>query len=187
MLRRRSASAATAALTARSGPLASACPKFPRPPLARAVRRSATSSPGKAGCCARYSVSDRTMAVMNRCAVCHGFSLRPGACHDAGLPARAVSCRKTLSLLRVGLSTRTGFQSPRRYRSRKNPSGMPAFARPLKRFMPAGFVPGRDARFRAPPGQFRASPIRALGSYLGCLTAKRTLGQGCRTRGGAAG
>ena len=28
-----------------------------------------------------------------------------------------------------------------------------------------------------------ASPIRALGSYLGCLTAKRTLGQGCRIRG----
>src|SRR6202035_2528128 len=46
------------------------------------------------------------------------------------------------------------------------------------------FVPGRDVRFRAPPGQFRASPIRALGSYLGCLTAKRTLGQGCRIRGG---
>src|SRR6202011_5781735 len=45
-------------------------------------------------------------------------------------------------------------------------------------------VPGRDVRFRAPPGQFRASPIRALGSYLGCLTAKRTLAQGCRTRGG---
>src|SRR3954464_10335411 len=45
-------------------------------------------------------------------------------------------------------------------------------------------VPGRDVRFRAPPGQFRASPIRALGSYLGCLTAKRTRGQGCRTRGG---
>src|SRR6202022_527059 len=44
-------------------------------------------------------------------------------------------------------------------------------------------VPGRDARLRAPPGQFRASPIRALGSYLGCLTAKRTLGQGCRIRG----
>jgi hypothetical protein len=37
-------------------------------------------------------------------------------------------------------------------------------------------VPGRDVRFRAPPGQFRASPIRALGSHLGCLTAKRTLG-----------
>src|SRR5213082_735442 len=44
-------------------------------------------------------------------------------------------------------------------------------------------VRGRDVRFRAPPAQIRASPIRALGSYLGCLTAKRTLGQGCRIRG----
>src|SRR3954454_19384189 len=32
--------------------------------------------------------------------------------------------------------------------------------------------------FKAQPAQIRASPIRALGSYLGCLTAKRTLGQG---------
>ena len=38
--------------------------------------------------------------------------------------------------------------------------------------------PGRDAPFGAPPGQIPAGPIRALGSYLGCLTAKRTLGQG---------
>jgi len=28
------------------------------------------------------------------------------------------------------------------------------------------------------PAQIRASPIRALGSYLGCLTAKRALGHG---------
>jgi hypothetical protein len=37
---------------------------------------------------------------------------------------------------------------------------------------------GRDAGCPAPPVQIRASPIRALGSYLGCLTAKRTEGQG---------
>jgi hypothetical protein len=42
---------------------------------------------------------------------------------------------------------------------------------------------GRDARFWAPPAQIRASGIPALGSYLGCLTAKRTLGHGWRTRG----
>ncbi len=44
-------------------------------------------------------------------------------------------------------------------------------------------VRGRDADFAAPPAQIPASPIRALGSCLGCLTANRTLGQGCRTRG----
>jgi hypothetical protein len=37
---------------------------------------------------------------------------------------------------------------------------------------------GRDARYRTPPAQIPASPIRALGSYLGCVTAKRTSGQG---------
>jgi hypothetical protein len=37
---------------------------------------------------------------------------------------------------------------------------------------------GRDARYRAPPAQIPAGAIRAPGSHLGCLTAKRTLGQG---------
>src|SRR5450759_5637683 len=32
---------------------------------------------------------------------------------------------------------------------------------------------GRDASYLAPPAQIRASPIRAHGSHLGCLTAKR--------------
>ena len=35
---------------------------------------------------------------------------------------------------------------------------------------------GRDAHYRAPPAQIRAGPINALGSYLGCLTAKRAFG-----------
>ena len=33
-----------------------------------------------------------------------------------------------------------------------------------------------------PPAQNRAGPIRALGSHFGCLTAKRSLGHGCRIR-----
>ena len=37
---------------------------------------------------------------------------------------------------------------------------------------------GRDASYLAPPAQIRTGPIRAYGSHLGCLTAKRTLGQG---------
>ncbi len=52
--------------------------------------------------------------------------------------------------------------------------------------IPAGFeylgsvhdYRGRDAGYPAPPAQIRAGPIRALGSYLGCLTAKRAEGQG---------
>ena len=35
-------------------------------------------------------------------------------------------------------------------------------------------VCGRDVHYWTPPAQIRASPIRALGSYLGCLTATRT-------------
>jgi phage baseplate assembly protein gpV len=32
---------------------------------------------------------------------------------------------------------------------------------------------GRDAHCWTPPARIRTSPIRASGSYLGCLTAKR--------------
>lgn len=39
-------------------------------------------------------------------------------------------------------------------------------------------VRGRDAHCWAPPAQIRTGPIRASGSYLGCLTAKRWSGQG---------
>src|SRR5689334_7179217 len=42
---------------------------------------------------------------------------------------------------------------------------------------------GRDAHYWAPPAQIRTCGLPAYGSYLGCLTAKRTLGQGCRIRG----
>ena len=41
-------------------------------------------------------------------------------------------------------------------------------------------VRGREPGYPGPPAQIRASGIPALGSYLGCLTANRTLGQGCR-------
>ena len=37
---------------------------------------------------------------------------------------------------------------------------------------------GRERHCWCPPAQIRTSPIRASGSYLGCLTAKRSLGQG---------
>jgi hypothetical protein len=37
---------------------------------------------------------------------------------------------------------------------------------------------GRDAHYGAPPAQNRAGPIRALGSHLGYLTAKRSWGHG---------
>src|SRR6202050_1103005 len=42
---------------------------------------------------------------------------------------------------------------------------------------------GRDARNSAPPAQNRTSGFPAYGSHLGCLTAKRCSGQGCRIRG----
>jgi hypothetical protein len=37
---------------------------------------------------------------------------------------------------------------------------------------------GRDASYLTPPAQNRTGPIRAYGSHLGCLTAKRASGQG---------
>ena len=43
---------------------------------------------------------------------------------------------------------------------------------------PWGQDRGRDARCRTPPAQIPACATNALGSYLGCLTAKRSLGHG---------
>src|SRR6202041_1373122 len=43
---------------------------------------------------------------------------------------------------------------------------------------------GRDTDFSAPPAQIRASPIKALGSYLECMTLNRRSGHGCCTRTG---
>ena len=37
---------------------------------------------------------------------------------------------------------------------------------------------GRDAGCPAPPAQIRTCPIRASGSYLGCLAKNRSWGQG---------
>ena len=37
---------------------------------------------------------------------------------------------------------------------------------------------GRDAGYPAPPAQIRTGPIKAYGSHLGCVTAKRMLGHG---------
>jgi len=37
---------------------------------------------------------------------------------------------------------------------------------------------GRDTGYPVPPAQIRACPTKALGSHLGWLTAKRSLGQG---------
>jgi len=42
---------------------------------------------------------------------------------------------------------------------------------------------GGNAHYWAPPAQIRKCGLPAYGSYLGCLTAKRTFGQGCRIRG----
>jgi hypothetical protein len=36
-------------------------------------------------------------------------------------------------------------------------------------------VRGRDASYLAPPAQIRTSPIRAYGSRLGCVTARRDI------------
>ena len=51
----------------------------------------------------------------------------------------------------------------------------------LRHVLPA--YRGRSTHYWAPPAQIRTCGLPAYGSYLGCLTAKRMLGQGCRIRG----
>ena len=48
---------------------------------------------------------------------------------------------------------------------------------------PSKLQPTRDAHYWTPPAQIRTCGLPAYGSYLGCLTAKRMFGQGCRIRG----
>jgi hypothetical protein len=49
----------------------------------------------------------------------------------------------------------------------------------MRRFnLCADYCRGRDASYLAPPAQIRTGPIRAYGSHLGCLTAKRLSGHG---------
>src|SRR5215468_1811605 len=50
-------------------------------------------------------------------------------------------------------------------------------------WLSTGYFRGRDASYLAPPAQIRTGPIRAYGSHLGCLTAKRLAGHGWRIRG----
>src|SRR5206468_4781132 len=45
-------------------------------------------------------------------------------------------------------------------------------------WLKASHFRGRDASYLAPPAQIRTGPIRAYGSHLGCLTAKRLSGHG---------
>jgi len=45
------------------------------------------------------------------------------------------------------------------------------------------FGHGRNGPFGPPPVQIRTCRFPASGSYLGCVTAKRALGQGCRILG----
>jgi hypothetical protein len=46
------------------------------------------------------------------------------------------------------------------------------------------FYRGRNVDCSTPPAQIRACPIKALGSYLECMTRNRRSGHGCCTRTG---
>jgi len=46
------------------------------------------------------------------------------------------------------------------------------------RFLIFSVFRGRDGHCWPPPAQIRTRPTKASGSYLGCLTSKRTSGQG---------
>ena len=74
------------------------------------------------------------------------------------------------------------WDDPRIQRVRSNPeSGHRGGYGPGRRRVE---VRGRDVHFWTPPAQIRTSPIRASGSYLGCVTAKRR-SDACRTRSSA--
>ena len=51
-------------------------------------------------------------------------------------------------------------------------------ANATQKVLAGNFGRGRDEDCSPPPAQIRTGPIKAYGSYLGCVTAKRTLGQG---------
>ena len=83
-----------------------------------------------------------------------------------GLASRDVGADAVWSAIRIRVASRNGTL--------------------LRRFADSGATrlsAIADVRLRTPAAQIRAGAIHALGSNLGCLTAKRSLGQGCRMRG----
>ncbi|MGY4167662.1 transposase [Bradyrhizobium sp. USDA 4529] len=60
----------------------------------------------------------------------------------------------------------------------RNCSALKSWAMRIARRAGMRKVRGRDPHHWAPPAQIPASPIKAPGSYLGCLTAKRSFGHG---------
>src|SRR5208337_476573 len=67
------------------------------------------------------------------------------------------------------------YHQPRTPPCRAATAGLPAAADQSR---------GRDRPYGRPPAQIPACGITALGSYLGCVAAKRASGKGCITRTG---
>jgi N-methylhydantoinase A len=107
---------------------------------------------------------------------CYGKGGREPTVTDANLVLGRLSPRGLLSgnmalnhgLARAAieaLSTRLGFTVERT-------------AHGIIGIVVANMDRGRNGDYSPPPAQIRAGPIQALGSHLGCVTAKRTFGHG---------
>jgi hypothetical protein len=64
----------------------------------------------------------------------------------------------------------------------RSDAGLPHMACSTRCPGPATSVRGRDASYLAPPAQIRTGPIRAYGSHLRCVTARRDILPKCRMR-----
>jgi len=79
--------------------------------------------------------------------------------------------------LQAALPTGAGVGSVDKFQGQEAPACILSLCSSYGEYGSRGYR-GRDAHFCAPPAQIPAGVIHAPGSHLGCLTAKRTLGQG---------
>ena len=117
----------------------------------------------------RWLISGLTRSFGTCCHTLHAWRCRTRARLASGRPAGPLPG-----------GSRTLWIATRGFSSFLRSSSSPALLT-LMGF--ASLYRGRDAHCWTPPAQIRTCPIRAYGSHLGCLTAKRALGQGCRMSG----
>jgi hypothetical protein len=159
-------------------------PFLPFPPL-RAAALAAPGRDGKAG----SPIEQESRFGLRRSAASSPLSgrnstYRPVRIRPATSLLMALLLKGNLARGRENYEWRSGGSCNGRYIARPSGrgTGLALDARPRGQAL-APDVRGRDASLEAPPAQIRASGIPAHGSYLGCLTANRTLGQGWRIRG----
>jgi hypothetical protein len=137
--------------------------------MTHVAKTSATRSRGRFGFA---RLVRRSWVMMYRCIRNRQADFGPGDAvdhhHDAGMTARAFPKRLPGQCLETVAVVSRRMDKSQQMRWPRNGANLLLQVRCV---------------VWAPPAQIRTCDSPAYGSHLGCLTAKRTFGQGCRIRG----